>query len=71
VLIKDVHEDVNNGNVFSILHFMSILMTIEWLMIYGVTYCKCVDHDYDNSNYAVVDVVVYDAEDYDGDTDET
>jgi hypothetical protein len=47
-------------------------MTIEWFMIYGVTYCKCVDHDYDNSYYyVVVDVVVRDAYDYDDDNDGT
>ena len=46
-------------------------MTIEWLMICGVTHCKCVDHDIDNYYYGVVDVVVHDADDYDDDNDDT
>ena len=46
-------------------------MTIEWLIIYGVTHCKCVDHDYDNRYYAVVDDVVHDAGDHDDDNDDT
>ena len=71
MLIKDVHEDDNNGNIFLILHFMFILMTIEWLMIYGVTHCECVNHDYDNRYYNVADVVVHYADDYDNDNDET
>ena len=50
---------------------MFILMTIEWFMIYGVTHCKCVDHDYDNRYYVVFDVVVCDADDYDDDNDDT
>jgi len=69
--MKDVHEDDNNGNIFSIAYFMFILMTIEWFMIYGVTHCKCVDHDYDNRYYVVFDVVVCDADDYDDDNDDT
>jgi hypothetical protein len=39
-------------------------MTIEWLMIYEVLYCKCVNHDYDNSYYVGVDVVVHGADDH-------
>ena len=50
---------------------MFILTTIEWLMIYGVTYYKCVGHDYDNSYYVVVDIVVHDADDYDDGIDDT
>ena len=49
---------------------MFILMTIEWLMIYGVAYCKCVDHDYASSYYFVVDVGIRDADDYDDDNDD-
>ena len=71
LLIKDVHEDDNNGNVFWIFLFMFILMTIEWLMIYEVPQCQCVDHDYDNSYYVVVNVVVHDADAYDVDNDDT
>ena len=56
---------------FLILHLMLILMAIKWLMIYGVTYCKCVHHDYGNSFYGVIDVVVHDADDYDDDNDDT
>ena len=50
---------------------MFILMTIECLIIDRVTSCKCVDHDYDNIYYVVVDVVVRDAEDCDDDNDDT
>ena len=40
-------------------------------MIYGVTYCKCVDHDYDNSYYVVDYDVVDGADVYDDYNDDT